>query len=141
MSLNLPHFVLVRLAQSSRNLAKPLGVTIAHVRILSWLTGELVGDPPEPLGVVAVECVGGDASGMVGALSYRCRLAAVFVIAAGDALDVGAGRQQNRRCGIRKLGRWTCTTRSCTYPITVRWWLLITPTRVHHPRKACAPTG
>ena len=46
-----------------------------------------------------VECVGGDASGMVGALSYWCRLAAVFVIAAGDALDVGAGCQQNRRCG------------------------------------------
>jgi hypothetical protein len=35
MSLNFLHFILVRLAQRSRNLAKAWGVTIAHVRILS----------------------------------------------------------------------------------------------------------
>src|ERR1700676_5290187 len=51
----------------------------------SWeLLGELVGDSPQPVGVVVVERVRGYAAGVVGALGYFFRLRAVLVVTPGD---------------------------------------------------------
>jgi hypothetical protein len=75
-----------------RRAIRSFGTRVISAQRSSTLLGELAGDLPEPFGVVVIEGIRRDTSGMVGALADGRSLGAVFVVAAGDTLDVGTGR-------------------------------------------------
>jgi hypothetical protein len=59
------------------------------------LLREFEGDLPQVIGVGVVHCVRGNATGVTAALIYHWRLGAVFVVAAGDGVDLGTGGQED----------------------------------------------
>jgi hypothetical protein len=66
------------------------------------LLSEFEGDLPQAIGVVVVHCVRGNATGVAAALIWHGGLGAVFVVTAGDGVDLGTGGQEDR--GSRSRG-------------------------------------